>query len=69
MKLPEIYVSPVETGEDEETATAKRVEAPKLSPTERKNNFNEIEAAITACKAKAEAGRCLRCDLEYTQAR
>jgi len=67
MKLPEAFISPCDPVEDGETAPAKRVEAPKLALAKRKNNFNEIESVITACSARAEAGRCLRCDLEYTQ--
>ncbi|RPI59798.1 MAG: 4Fe-4S ferredoxin, partial [Planctomycetaceae bacterium] len=66
MKLPEIYVSPVDAGDME---GVERVEAPKLALEKRRKNFMEVECAVTAGAAKTEACRCLRCDLEYTEQR
>ena len=64
MKLPEIYVAPVDFGDAE---GAERVEPPKLELGKRLKNFLEVECALTPEMAKTEACRCLRCDLEYTE--
>ncbi len=51
--------------EDEDTWEAKpRLEVPKLPPVERKASFREIELGFTEDRAREEAKRCLRCDLE-----
>jgi NADH-quinone oxidoreductase subunit F len=41
-----------------------RLEVPKLPAEERKSCFKEIELSFSEEKAKFEAKRCLRCDLE-----
>ena len=41
-----------------------RPEAPHIALQERKGSFKEIELAFSEEKAKQEAKRCLRCDLE-----
>ncbi len=33
----------------------------------RKRNFAEVEVTLSPDEASCEAGRCLRCDLEFTQ--
>jgi len=38
-----------------------RVKQPMLAPEERKHNFREVEAGVTAEEAKDEAMRCLSC--------
>ena len=54
-----------EAAEEEETWEAKpRVEMPKLSPEKRKTSFQEIELGLSEERAREEARRCLRCDLE-----
>ncbi len=50
--------------EEEEWELRQRVEMPKLSPEERKTSFSEIELGLTEDRAREEARRCLRCDLE-----
>ncbi|HEX77846.1 MAG TPA: NADH-quinone oxidoreductase subunit NuoF [Dehalococcoidia bacterium] len=51
--------------EMEETWEAQpRVEMPSLPPQERKGSFREIELGFSAERARQEARRCLRCDLE-----
>jgi NADPH-dependent glutamate synthase beta subunit-like oxidoreductase len=58
--------SPVEAAErkEENWETKPRSEMPALPSEERKNNFNEIDLGFSEAKAREEAGRCLRCDLE-----
>lgn len=41
-----------------------RVATPMLSVQKRKSNFAEVELALSEKRAKQEAKRCLRCDLE-----
>ena len=41
-----------------------RLAVPMLPPQERKNSFNEVEFSFPEEKARQEAKRCLRCDLE-----
>ena len=41
-----------------------RVTAPTLSVHKRKASFDEVELALSGARAKQEAKRCLRCDLE-----
>ncbi len=64
MKLPEIYVSPVEA---EDMENAERVETVKRPLEKRLKNFTEVECAIIPDMAKKESLRCLRCDLEFTE--
>ena len=50
---------------DEETWQAQpRLEMPKLPPQERRYDFKEIELGFLEERARQEAKRCLRCDLE-----
>jgi NADH-quinone oxidoreductase subunit F len=50
---------------EEETWEAKpRLEVPTLPTEKRKQSFEEIELSFSEDKAKYEAKRCLRCDLE-----
>ena len=49
---------------EESWETQHRLEVPKLPAEERKGCFEEIERSFSEDKAKLEAKRCLRCDLE-----
>jgi hypothetical protein len=49
---------------DEAWEVQPRQTLPTLSVKERKANFAEIELNFSEYKAKQEAKRCLRCDLE-----
>jgi len=49
---------------DENWETQQRLEIPKLPVEERKRCFEEIEQGFSEEKARLEAKRCLRCDLE-----
>ena len=64
--LPTVYVPPVEWS-DEEEALAERVAAPQRPPAERVKDFEEVELCVSSQAAKAEACRCLRCDLDFTR--
>ncbi len=56
---------PATISEPEESwETQHRLEVPKLSAEKRKDCFDEIELSFSEEKAKFEAKRCLRCDLE-----
>jgi hypothetical protein len=43
-----------------------RREPPKLVSIRRRACFEEVELALCAADARAEAGRCLRCDFGKT---
>jgi NADH-quinone oxidoreductase subunit F len=60
---PSIYVLPVKLSE-EEVAKGRRPQMRSLPIARRAKNFNEVERGLTEGAAKAEARRCLRCDLE-----
>lgn len=64
---PSIRVEPIEV--DEEITETLRPEIPRISPEQRKNNFNEVELGYIKEVAMKEAGRCLRCDWEVQKMR
>ncbi|NQU75101.1 MAG: FAD-dependent oxidoreductase, partial [Planctomycetes bacterium] len=67
-KLPGIFVEPAELGEEDRDSTPSA--EPVTLPVEaRKKNFAEVEMVLSADQAHAEARRCLRCDLTFTQRR
>jgi hypothetical protein len=66
VRLPEVFVEPAEVSE-EEAAEAARAEPRRLAADKRKNNFAEVELGLAEGAARAEARRCLRCDLEFTR--
>jgi len=58
-------IEEVVTGEEEETWEPQfRPEVPRLPAQERKGSFKETELGFSEDKARQEAKRCLRCDLE-----
>ena len=65
LKLPHHYIESMKTNGGSQTA--KRTEVPRISIDRRKHEFTEVEMALSVEEAKYEAGRCLRCDLEFTQ--
>ena len=65
-RLPETYIEPAEVG-DEEREHAARAEPATIPVESRRKNFAEVEMALSAEQAHAEARRCLRCDLAFTQ--
>jgi NADPH-dependent glutamate synthase beta subunit-like oxidoreductase len=64
--LPSIYVEPPPSLEVE-AAVGERVETPRASVAWRRRNFAEVEVTLSPDEARREAGRCLRCDLEFTR--
>jgi len=66
LRLPEEFIEPAEAG-DEEGEQAARAEPPTIPVESRRKNFAEVEMALSAEQAHAEARRCLRCDLAFTQ--
>ena len=63
--LPTVYVEPAAAPEGHKSSSRPR-EA-KAPLRERTSGFAEVERALTADAARSEAGRCLRCDLDFTQ--
>ena len=60
------YIDPPEEI-DESVSRDKRVETPRASVDWRKRNFAEVEVGLSIAEAHCEAGRCLRCDLEFAE--
>jgi NADH-quinone oxidoreductase subunit F len=65
--IPTEYIEPASAGVDGTTSAADRVETPRASVQWRKRNFAEVEVTLSPNEAHREAGRCLRCDLEFTR--
>ncbi len=63
-RLPEVYIEPAELADDE--IGDARAEAPHAPIKERICNFSEVEGPLSVAAATREAGRCMRCDLEFT---
>ena len=54
---------------EEERERTSRAEPATIPVESRKKNFAEVEMALSAEQAHAEARRCLRCDLGFTERR
>jgi len=65
-KLPGVFIEP-STPSDEEYEEVTRAEPATLPAKSRKKSFAEVELPLSVEQATREAGRCLRCDLEFTQ--
>jgi len=63
--LPKVYVEPVPI--DIEMQQHGRAETPRAPAEWRKRSFAEAEVSLSVEEASREAGRCLRCDLEFTK--
>ena len=68
IRLPQIYIDPFEVSE-EELSQSRRIVPPTIPIETRKRSLDEVEMAISVKEARAEAKRCLRCDLEFTENR
>ena len=66
VKLPTVFLEPAAVSA-EELETAARAVPPALPVKGRRKNFNEVERSLSEDQARAEARRCLRCDLAFTQ--
>jgi len=62
-----IEVKPGETLTEDEVKVRSRVYPSHIDPREQKSSFKEIVFPFTPEEAKAEASRCLRCDLEAAE--
>ncbi|MBM3118333.1 MAG: NADH-quinone oxidoreductase subunit NuoF [Chloroflexi bacterium] len=60
----EVIVEAATKVEEETWEAQPRLEVPTLPTEKRKHSFDEIELSFSEEKAKHEAKRCLRCDLE-----
>ncbi len=57
--------APASAGGDVEPSP--RAISKTLAPRQRQGNFKEIEKTLREAEARKEAGRCLRCDLEFSE--
>jgi NADH-quinone oxidoreductase subunit F len=64
--LPTEFIEPARL-ETEGSPTVDRIETPRASVEWRRRNFAEVEVTMSPDEARREAGRCLRCDLEFTR--
>jgi NADH-quinone oxidoreductase subunit F len=62
-RLPRHYIEP-QTGNA--PAAAGRVRPRRVAADERRKSLEEVELSFSAAEARAEAERCLRCDLAFT---
>ena len=67
-RLPQVYVEPA-AGADAELGRADRAAPPCLPIEVRRRSFAEVELPLSLEEAAREAGRCLRCDLEFTRSK
>ncbi len=67
VKLPSIYIEPVEVDDDEGETIVERAVEDKVSPAKRRKSFVEVETGLSLQAATDEAKRCLRCDLDFTR--
>ncbi len=65
-RLPHIYVEPVGPPGDG-NGNGHRAVAPHVAVEARRRSFAEVDGTLSTEDARREAGRCLRCDLEFTQ--
>jgi NADH-quinone oxidoreductase subunit F len=67
VKLPSIYIEPLEADDDEAEIVVARAVEEKVSPAKRRKSFVEVETGLSLQAATDEARRCLRCDLDFTR--
>ena len=67
LSLPSTYIAPVELMDEDGAGQVERAKAPDLPVSDRKGNFKEVEKSLCEEAALCEAGRCLRCDLAFTE--
>mgnify|MGYP001604038642 CR=1 FL=1 len=65
IRVPRHFVEPLKT-DGTEPPPVTRVELPRMSVDVRTRGFAEVELTLSSEDAVREAGRCLRCDLEFT---
>jgi len=65
-KFPTVHLEPAIVSEEGLQNTIRAI-PPTLPAKGRRKNFNEVEQSLSETQARAEARRCLRCDLAFTQ--
>ncbi|MBI5868637.1 MAG: FAD-dependent oxidoreductase [candidate division Zixibacteria bacterium] len=65
-RLPHIYVEPMGPPGDG-NGNGHRARVPHVDVEARRRSFAEVDGTLSTEDARREAGRCLRCDLEFTQ--
>lgn len=60
----ELIEHEIKLGEEEEMGDRPRIKIESLSPKQRSRTFEEIELGYSEGKAREEAKRCMRCDLQ-----
>jgi NADH-quinone oxidoreductase subunit F len=65
-RLPDVFLEPPPSAAPDPLPSP-RVKIPLLPVEVRAQSFAEVENCLSAEEAGAEAKRCLRCDLEFTQ--
>jgi NADH-quinone oxidoreductase subunit F len=66
IRLPQVFIEPA-AGGDEPQEEAARAEPATIPVEARRRSFAEVETTLSVEEATAEARRCLRCDLRFTQ--
>lgn len=66
--LPGVFLEPPPSAAPD-PLQSRRVKIPLLPAEARARSFAEVEKSLSAEEAGGEAKRCLRCDLEFTQAK
>jgi len=66
LRRPSIYVEPAKKNGVGLYGTS-RVDLPRLDVDARRQSFQEVETTLSLEDAIHEAGRCLRCDLEFVK--
>ncbi|MCX6646353.1 MAG: FAD-dependent oxidoreductase [bacterium] len=69
IRLPDFFLEPSPESDVETDMELPRIEIPEIPVESRADNFSEVERTISREAAKVECGRCLRCDLAFTQKR
>jgi len=64
LRRPGVYIEPAKSNGHSASDTA-RVELPRIDAEARRQSFSEVEKTLSTEDAIREAGRCLRCDLEF----
>ncbi|MFC1554971.1 hypothetical protein ACFL7D_10070, partial [candidate division KSB1 bacterium] len=66
INLPKDYLEP-DSKNLKKYARTERAKQPEVEKTERCSSFVEVEQSFILEDALSEAGRCMRCDLEFSK--
>ena len=65
--MPSKYIAPPGNKRKKTGGSVPRVEQPRIAPETRRSTDAEVEKSLTKKAAVREAGRCLRCDLDFVK--